>query len=90
MSHTSISSVILLIVECQLLSLGDVPIGEEADARQVWVQAVDPHVEDCQIGVARVVDEVGDVAEVGGVDGVRVVLALVVVQVEQVGAALRI
>ncbi len=43
---------------------------------QVGVEAVDPNVEDGQVRLARVVDEVSHVAEVGGVDGVRVVFVV--------------
>jgi len=80
---------LLLVVEGDLLSFRDVPGREEGQPRQVGVQAVDPDVVDRQVRFARVVDEVSHVAEVGGVDGVGIVL-VVEVQVEQVRLALSI
>ena len=42
---------ILTIVEGELLAARDVPLGKEADARQVRVEAVDPHVEYGQVRI---------------------------------------
>ena len=86
---TVVLRALLLVIKRHRLALDDVPPGEETEPRQVGVQAIDPHVEDGEIGVARVVDEVGHVAVEGGVHGVGVALgASVEVEVEEVGAAL--
>ena len=44
----------LAIVEGDLLPLLDLPLGEQAEARHVGVQAVHVHVEDVQVRITAV------------------------------------
>ena len=75
----------LPVVKGDLLSLDDVSDGKHAESREVGIEAVDPHVEDGQVGVAAVVDEVRHVAVERRVHRVLVVVhAQIVVQVKQV------
>ena len=78
---------LLRVVEGDLLPLFYVPPGEETDHGELRVQAVDPHVEDAEVGVTAMVYEVGGVAVEEGVDRVRVLVTGVEVEVKEVGAA---
>lgn len=52
----------LTIVKGDLLPPLDLPLGEQAEAGHVGIQAVDIHIEDVQVGITAVVDEVAKVA----------------------------
>ena len=65
----------LFVIKSDLFAPRNVSCRKEAEPGQVGVEAVDPDVEDGQVGFARVVDEVSHVAEQGRVHCVRVVVS---------------
>jgi hypothetical protein len=71
-----------IIIESNLLILSDETLGKEPEIMQVIGDVVDKHCKDFQIGIARVVDKMGDVATMERIDGVSSILLLASEEVE--------
>lgn len=75
-----------VIIKSNLLILFDEALGKESEIMQVIGDVIDKHCKNFQIGIARVVDKMGNVATMKCVDGVSSVLlfASEEVEIEQV------
>ena len=80
----------LSVVKRQLFSLDNVTQCKHAKFGHIGVQAVDPNVENGQVGVTRVIDEMGNVAIISSIDGINIFIPTIEIQVKQVSSSLGI